>query len=138
MAVRPPFRRIKMASQPANVEILVKRRVRSYRQNLRHNNIHGLVNRLRPLVMSVPSEETLDLTVRATDADEDIVTTALLEGRGTGLPVVRGLAPVTTLAEAVASLADMDFPVRIGQDVFLNKVDASVTADLHQDLRDVK
>ncbi len=124
-----------MASQPANVEILVKRRVRSYRQNLRHNNIHGLVNRLRPLVMSVPSEETLDLTVRVTDVDDDIVTTALLEGRGSGLPVVRGLAPVTTLAEAVAGVADLDFPVRIGQDVFLNKADANVADDLHSDLR---
>lgn len=127
-----------MASQPANVEILVKRRVRSYRQNLRHNNVHGLVNRLRPLVMSVPSEETLDLTVRVADPDDDIVTTALLEGRGSGLPVVRGLAPVTTLVEAVAGVADLDFPVRIGQDLFLNKSDAAVTDDLHQNLRDVK
>ena len=127
-----------MASQPANVEILVKRRVRSYRQNIRHNNIHGLVNRLRPLVMSIPSEETLDFTVRAADLDDDIVTTALLEGRGSGLPVVRGLAPVTTLAEAVAAVSNLDFPVRIGQDLFLNKADANVTDDLHQNLRDVK
>jgi hypothetical protein len=88
--------------------------------------------------MSVPSEETLDLTVRVTDPDDDIVTTALLEGRGSGLPVVRGLAPVTTLAEAVAGVADLDFPVRIGQDLFLNKSDAAVTDDLHQNLRDVK
>lgn len=127
-----------MASQPANVEISVKRRVRSYRQNLRHNNVHGLVNRLRPLVMSVPSEETLDLTVRVADVDDDVVTTALLEGRGSGLPVVRGLAPVTTLVEAVAGVANLEFPVRIGQDVFLNKADGSLTEDLHQDLRDVK
>lgn len=127
-----------MASQPANVEILVKRRVRSYRQNIRHNNIHGLINRLRPLVMSIPSEETLDFTVRAADLDDDIVTTALLEGRGSGLPVVRGLAPVTTLAEAVAAVSNLDFPVRIGQDVFLNKADANVSDDLHQNLRDVK
>jgi len=126
-----------MASQPANVEISVKRRVRSYRQGLRHNNIHGLVNRLRPLVMSVPSQETLDLTVRSADADNDVVTTALLEGRGSGLPVVRGLAPVTTLQEAVQGVSGLDFPVRIGQDLFLNKSDANVTDDLHQNLRDV-
>jgi hypothetical protein len=55
--------------------------------------------------MSVPSEETLDLTVRAADLDDDIVTT---------------------------------FPVRIGQDLFLNKADGSLTDDLHQNLRDVK
>jgi hypothetical protein len=127
-----------MASQPANVDILVKRRVRSYRQNLRHNNIHGLVNRLRPQVMSVPGEETLDLTVRAANADNDIVTTALTAGRGTGLPIVRGLAPVTTLPEAVTGILNLDFPVVIGQDRFLNKADANVTDDLHQNLRDVK
>ena len=127
-----------MASQPANVDILVKRRVRSYRQNFRHNNIHGLVNRLRPQVMSVPGEETLDLTVRAADPDSDIVTTALTEGRGSGLPVVRGLKAVTSLAEAVAGVASLDFPVVIGQDRFLNKSDANVADDLHQDLRDVK
>jgi len=127
-----------MASQPSNVEISVKRRVRSYRQGLRHNNIHGLVNRLRPLVMSVPSEETLDLTLRVTDVDDDVVTTALLEGRGSGLPVVRGLGPVTTLAEAVTGIPNLAFPVRIGQDVFLEKADGSETEDLHQDLRDVK
>jgi hypothetical protein len=127
-----------MASQPANVDILVKRRVRAYRQDLRHDSVHAVVNRLRPLVMSVPSEETLGLTVRVSDVDDDVVTTALLEGRGSGLPVVRGLAPVTTLAEAVAGVADLDFPVRIGADVFLNKSDANVTDDLHQNLRDVK
>lgn len=126
-----------MASQPANVEISVKRRVRAYRQNLRHNNVHGLVNRLRPLVMSVPSEETLDATVRVADPDKDVVATALLEGRGSGLAVVRGLAPVVTLADAVAGVPNVDFPVRIGQDVFLNKVDGSLTEDLHQDLRNV-
>jgi hypothetical protein len=87
--------------------------------------------------MSVPSEETLDLTVRVTDIDDDIVTTALLEGRGSGLPIVRGLAPVTSLVEAVAGVPDLDFPVRIGQDVFLNKADGFEADDLHQDLRDV-
>lgn len=127
-----------MASQPANTDILVKRRVRSYRQMLRHNNIHAMVNRIRPLVMSVVGEETLDMTWRAADVDSDIVTTALTEGRGTGLPVVRGLKEVTTLAEAVASMPNLDFPVQIGQDKFLQKADASVADDLHQDLRDVK
>jgi hypothetical protein len=87
--------------------------------------------------MSVPSEETLDLTVRSADTDDDVVTTALLEGRGSGLPVVRGLAPVKTLQEAVQGVTGLDFPVRIGQDVFLNKSDANLTDDLHQNLRDV-
>ncbi len=127
-----------MASQPANVDILVKRRIRSYRNNIRHNNIHGLVNRLRPLVMSVPGEETLDLTVRVANADNDLVTTALTAGRGTGLPIVRGLAPVTSLSEAVTGITNLDFPVVIGQDKFLTKSDANVTSDLHADARAVK
>lgn len=124
-------------TQPANVDILVKRRVRSYRQNLRHNNIHGLVNRLRGQVMSVPARETLDLTYRSTDADSDVVTTSLTEGRGTGLPVVRGLKPVVSLAEAVAGISSLDFPVVIGQDRFLNKSDSALGDDLHQNTRDV-
>jgi hypothetical protein len=87
--------------------------------------------------MSVPGEETLDLTVRTADTDSDIVTTALTEGRGTGLPIVRGLKAVTTLPAAVSGVASLDFPVVIGQDRFLNKADANVADDLHQDLRDV-
>jgi len=126
-----------MATQPANVDILVKRRVRSYRQNLRHNNIHGLVNRLRGQVMSVPGRETLDLTWRGTNLGSDVVTTSLTEGRGTGLPIVRGLKPVVTLPQAVTGILDLDFPVVIGQDRFLNKADGAVTDDLHQDVRDV-
>lgn len=127
-----------MAEQPANVEISVKRSVRAYRQDLRHESVFNLINRLRPLVMSVPGEELLTTTLsRAADTDDDVVTTALLEGRGSGLPVVRGLAPVTTLAEAVAGVPNLDFPVRIGRDVFLQKADGFETEDLHQDLRDL-
>lgn len=127
-----------MASNPANTDITVARRVRSYRQMLRHNNIHAMVNRIRPLVMSVVGEETLDRVWRAADTDSDIVTTALTEGRGTGLPVVRGLKEVTTLAEAVAGISNLDFPVQIGQDKFLNKSSGNLSDDLHQDLRDVE
>ena len=85
--------------------------------------------------MSVPAAETLDATVRVTDPDQDIVTTALVEGRGTGLPVVRGLRPVLSLAEALAVVPNLDFPVVIGQDKFLQKADGFETEDLHADLR---
>jgi len=124
-----------MASQPANTEIAVKRRVRSYRQMLRHNNIHGMVNRLRPLVMSVPADETLDTVIRITDVDSDIVTTAIIEGRGSGLPVVRGLKSVLSLEEAIVAISHLAFPIVIGQDKFLNKQDGYETEDLHADLR---
>lgn len=125
-------------SQPANVDILVKHRVRSYRQALRQESVHALIGRQRPQVMSVPGEETLGSVTRSADSDDDVVTTSLLAGRGSGLPVVRGLAPVTTLAEAAAGMTALDFPVTIGQDRLLQKADANVRDDLHRDLRDVK
>lgn len=125
-----------MASQPANTDISVKYTVRSYRQDLRHNSVHAMVNRMRPLVMSVPAEETLEVTVRSTDTDDDVVTTALLEGRGSGLPLVRELRPVVTLADAVAGLTDIEL-VRIGADVFIQKSDGNETDDLHEEVRDL-
>lgn len=126
-----------MASQPANTDISVKYVVRSYRQDLRHNSVFDLFNHMRSLVMSVPSNETLNLTVRSVDSDDDVVTTALLEGRGSGLPLVRGLKPVVTLAAAVAGIANIDFPIRIGRDVFLTKADGFEADDLHAELRAV-
>ena len=64
-----------MASQPANATIRVHRRVRSYRQMIRHNNIKAMCNRMRPLIMSVPSRETQILSTF--DGDANIVATAL-------------------------------------------------------------
>lgn len=125
-----------MASQPTNADISVARRVRSYRQDLRHNTILDMAQgHMRELVMSVPGEEDL---VTETRAGVELVTTAV--GGRLGLPVVRELRPVTTLEEAVESMSNMDFPVRMPghRDVFLNKSSANLEDDLHQDLRDVK
>ena len=123
-----------MASQPSNTDIRIHRRVRSYRQDLRHNPVLGRTGRIRGLVMSVPGEEDLMTETRDGAA---IVTTAV--GGRLGLPIVRELRPVTSLEEAAESVADLNFPVRMPghRDVFLEKADDSVTDDLHQDLRDV-
>lgn len=125
-----------MASQPANQTISVFRRVRSFRRGLRHNNIKALVNRMRPQIMSVPSEEVqIDRTF---DTTSDHVTTALAKAGNKGLPVVVFLREETTLAEAVSGVSDLGFPVRIGEDAFLEKQSTALTDDLHQDLRDVE
>lgn len=129
-----------MASQPANQDISVFRRVRSYREDLRHNSILDLAQgHFRRLIMSVPSEEVLVTETRDPATEDLIVTTALDQDR-TGLPVVRGLKPVVSLAEAVEGISGLNFPIRMPghRDVFLEKSDASKTDDLHQDLRDVK
>lgn len=126
-----------MASQPLNADILVKMRVRSYRQDLRHNSILDLAaGHFRQLVMSVPSNEVL-VTETRDAATADLLVTTSLDLNRTGLPVVRGLKPVVSLADAVAGLTDMDFPVRMPghRDVFLQKSDAAVADDLHAELR---
>jgi|GEM_PF-3668580 len=122
-----------MASQPANASIRVHRRVRSYRQMIRHNNVKAMVNRMRPLIMSVPSRETQILSTF--DGDANIVQTNLTSDRR-GLPIVRYLRPVVPFQTAAENIAGLNFPVVIGQDSFLEKSDANVADDLHQNLRD--
>jgi hypothetical protein len=102
---------------------------------LRHNNIKAMVNRMRPLIMSVPSRETQILSTF--DGDANIVQTNLTSDRR-GLPVVRYLRPVVPFETAAEQIAGLNFPVVIGQDKFLEKSDATVTDDLHQDLRDLE
>jgi len=124
-----------MASQPANADIRVHRRVRSYRQMIRHNNVKAMVNRMRPLIMSVPSRETQILSTY--DGDANIVQTNLTSNRR-GLPIVRYLRPVVPFETAAENIAGLNFPVVINGDKFLEKSDANVADDLHQDLRDLE
>ncbi len=129
-----------MASQPSNVDIRVHRRVRSYRQDLRHNAILSMAQgHMRELVMSVPSEEVLVSETRDSASAGALVTTAVDQNR-LGLPVVRELRPVTTLEEAAEDITGLNFPIRMPghRDVFLEKADATVADDLHKNLRDVK
>jgi len=128
-----------MASQPANTDIRVHRRVRSYRQDLRHTSVLQLTGDISTLIMSVPSEEVLVTETRDGSTAGLLVTTALDADRA-GLPVVRELRPVTTFEEAAEGISGLNFPIRMPgiRDVFLEKADAFVEDDLHQDLRDVK
>lgn len=121
-----------MASQPANAAILVHRRVRSYRQMIRHNNLKAMCNRMRPLVMSVPSRETQILSTF--DGDANIVQTNITSNRR-GLPIVRYLRPVVPFQTAAENIAGLNFPVVIGQDKFLEKDDTNVADDIQGDLR---
>jgi hypothetical protein len=100
---------------------------------IRHNNIKAMVNRMRPLIMSVPSRETQILSTF--DGDANIVQTNLTSDRR-GLPIVRYLRPVVPFQTAAENIAGLNFPVVIGQDKFLEKGDAAVRDDLHEDLRD--
>lgn len=118
-----------MASQPANSTIRVHRRVRAYRQDLRHNSIKDLTMRMRPLIMSVPGEQVL-----VTETRDAVVSDAFRSGH----PVVRYLREVTTFEEAAEGISGLNFPVKIGRDKFLEKSTANVADDLHQDLRDVE
>lgn len=136
-----------MASQPANTLISVRYTVRAYRDGVRHESVLALVGGvlgggMRDLKMSVPGDETLMTETRETLASTEsaILNTSLTDGRTTGLPIVRTFKTVTTAKDAVddatfgANLAQM---VRIGRDVFFHKVDANLTDDLHEQLRDV-
>jgi hypothetical protein len=114
-----------MAEQPANVLISINRTVRSQRQELRHESVKPIIGKMRPLVMSVPSREIL------VDETRDVVASDAFRF---GHPVVRYLRPVTSLVTGL-TVAGLDWPVRIGRDVFLNKDFAHRTEDLHGDLR---
>lgn len=134
-----------MASQPANSAILVHRRVRSQRDLPFHRSTFETFQRINPQVMMVPGEEHLTVTetreALAVDANGNTVTTvlntSLIIGRSHGLPIVRYTQAPPSLEEAAEGISGLNFPVKIGQDSFLEKSDANVADDLHQDLRDV-
>lgn len=131
-------------NQPLNTTISVHNRVRTYRQDLRHESAKALVsNGFRGLVVSVPGEEKLVGVTRQSGTDIG-VTTSLGAGRGTGLPCVRipeAFLPVW--AAAASSLyttnasgtldTTLDFPVRLPgvRDFQIGKKTANVSDNLH-------
>jgi hypothetical protein len=123
-----------MASQPANVDIKVFQRVRSFRQMIRHENVKAMCNRMRPLVMAIPGRETQ--IISTFDGDANIVQTNLTSNRR-GLPVVRYLRPVVPFSTAVENIAGLNFPVVIGQDKMLEKSTANVHDDLFKNTQDL-
>lgn len=126
-----------MSSQPANSTISIFRTVRSYRKALRHEAIAALTKRLRPLIMSVPGEETL-VGVLARDTTVQDFSPYCGEARfgaGRGFPIVVGLYQVKTFATAQENLPSIDFAFQIGSDLFLHNVASGLDQDLQGDLR---
>jgi hypothetical protein len=121
-----------MASQPANATIQVFRRIRSQRDDARHEAIRNVLSPgLRALVMVVPGEEVLvNETLDAVVSDRFRF----------GHPVVRMPRGYTTFQEAVDGISGLAFPVQVGRDKFLESrtPGAAATTDIHQDLRDVE
>lgn len=128
-----------MASQPANTSISVHRTVRTYRQDLRHEAVKALTHKLRPLVFSVPGQETLIVVNGRTTAVTDFSTYMgeARVGATRGLPVsigVRAAKDFNVVDHLVG--ADIEFPFEIGTDKFVADNATDSAYDLHQDLRD--
>ena len=126
-----------MAAQPANTEIRVHRRIRSFRQAHRHESVAALIKRLRPLIMSIPADEimvevkTRDTTV--SDFSPYMGQASFNAGRG--FPIVIGLKDQITFANAQTNLIEVDFAFQIGHDKFLENTVAGLSRDIHQDAR---
>jgi hypothetical protein len=133
-----------MATQPANTDINVFRKVRGFRQAHRHESVGALIKRLRPLIVSVPAEEIL-VTYQNRDTSATDMSPYMGEARANatrGMPRVVGLRAVRTFASvAGTSGKSLDFPIQIGQDMFLRLTTAGLThatnADLHASVRAV-
>lgn len=127
-----------MASQPLNAAISVHRRVRSQLDLPQHRATWeaSIGAGSNPQVMVKPGEEVAVTETR--DSETGIVTTSLLTGRDSGLPIVRFAQASPTFADAVNSLTAATFNiVRIGQDAFIEKNAANARDDLHQEIRDL-
>jgi len=119
-----------MASQPLNTTISVFRRLRSQRDDARHEALRNLLSPgMRGLVMVVPGEEVL--VAETYDANPS-------DRFRWGHPVVRYPKGYTTLQEAVTGITGLNAPIQIGRDKFLEESAGNVGGDLHQELRDVE
>ena len=127
-----------MASQPANTEIQVFRRVRSQREPDRHDSIKNITHRLRSLVLIAPGEEDRTAVVSRDTAVSDMspFMGQAAAGATRGFPIVIGPVALKDFS-LVASLSGVDFPVEIGADKFVQEDATNVGGDLHQDARDL-
>lgn len=128
-----------MSAQPLNTSIAVYQRVRSYRKALRHDSVAALIKRLRPLIMSVPGKEVL-VGVLTRDTTVKDFSPYCGEASATatrGFPIVVGLLDELSFAAAQENTTGVDFALTIGQDKFLQNASASLSRDLHGDLRTV-
>lgn len=126
-----------MAAQPANTDIEVFRRIRSFRQAHRHESVAALIKRLRPLVMSIPADEILT-EVKARDTSVADFSPYMGEARHNatrGFPIVIGLKDQVSFANAQTNLTAVDFSFQIGHDKFLTNTSVGLSRDLHEDAR---
>jgi|3_EtaG_2_1085321.scaffolds.fasta_scaffold00152_16 hypothetical protein len=126
-----------MAAQPANTDIQVFRRIRSFRQMHRHESVAALIKRLRPLVMSIPADEIL-VEVKTRDTTTADFSPYMGEARHNatrGFPIVIGLKDQVSFANAQTNITEIDFGFQIGHDKFLSNTVAGLTRDLHEDTR---
>lgn len=128
-----------MAAQPANTDIQVFRRLRSYRQANRHESVAAMTKRLRPLVVSVPANENL---VEVKTRDTTVADFSPYMGQASysasrGFPVVVGLKDQVSFANAQTNISGVDFGFQVGHDKFLQPTTAALSGDLHQDARDL-
>lgn len=127
-----------MASQPANTEIQVFRRVRSQREPDRHDSIKNITHRLKGLILIAPGEEDRTEVVSRDTAVSDMspFMGQAAAGATRGFPIVIGPVALKDFS-LVASLSGVDFPVEIGADKFVQENADNVGGDLHQDARDL-
>lgn len=126
-----------MAAQPANTDIRVHRRIRSYRQMHRHESVAALIKRLRPLIMSIPANEIL-VEVKSRDTNTADFSSYMGEARhnaNRGFPIVIGLKDQVSFENAQTNLTSIDFAFQIGHDKFLENTVVGLSRDLHEDAR---
>ena len=129
-----------MAAQPANTDIQVYRRLRSFRQAHRHESVAALIKNLRPLVMSIPADQILT-EVKARDTSTADFSPYMGEARHNatrGFPIVIGLKDQVSFSNAQTNLTAIDFAFQIGRDKFLQPTTAGLSGDQHADLRALK
>ena len=129
-----------MASQPHNTAISVYRRVRSMRNDRRHESVEAITKHLRPLIMSVPGCEILTGVLSRDTAVADLspYMGEARFGAGRGFPIVIGVKDDVSFVEAQEGMPGIDFAFTIGRDSFLQPTSAGLSRDNHQDLRDLK
>jgi len=122
-----------MAAQPANTDISVYRRLRSFRQGHRHESVAALIKRLRPLVMSIPADE-IQVEVLSRDTNTADFSSYMGEASHSatrGFPIVMGLKTPVTFETAQEGLSNVDFAFQIGSDFFIQNTAAGLSGDLH-------
>lgn len=117
-----------MASQPLNSTIQVFRRLRGERNGLRHESIKALTAGLRPLILQIPGAEVPAVEAKTRDANKG-VTTYDEKGR----PLVVGYR-ATTDFHVYANFSGVNFPVRIGQDKFIENTPVGLGVAAQADL----